>query len=264
MHHDLDAIFSKCLLNLLRPVVWMCLKRGRGLQDLIESAKRNFVDAAVEELNERGEKVTISRISAMTGVHRKDVVKIYREEALPPTAGKFASRVISQWRKDKRFLTQGRKPRVLSLDGPDCEFNQLVRSVSSDMGPKAILYDMERAGAIEITPNGAKLLVRAYVPRGNPEEGFRMLASDSQDLMRAVMDNIFCDEATLPNYHAKTQFDNLSAEDIPKIRQWLFRQCSMLQQKVDRYLMRFDLDINPNPKKTGGKRVALGIFSRTL
>lgn len=247
---------------MITPIVRFCLKNSLGLQEIVEAAKVVFMRVAEEEMQRSGKKVTISRLSVATGVHRKDAARIYKIGELEPGAGRLSGKIIQQWRRDQRFLTDNRRPRVLEYRGDNSEFQKLVETVSTDLKSGTVLFDLERIGAIERTKNGVKLIAKAYVPRGNPQEGFRMLAMDTEDLLEAVTENIYSNEPDLPNYHAKAVYDNISPADAKKIRDWFFKQCSNFHQKVMRHLSKYDLDMNPGSNKEGGVRVALGIFSR--
>ncbi|RMD86346.1 MAG: hypothetical protein D6808_03595, partial [Candidatus Dadabacteria bacterium] len=177
--------------------------------------------------------------------------------------GGLASRVIGQWQQNKRFLTKSRRPKVLSIDGDDSEFNKLVRSISQDVHPGTVLFELERIGAVERTKNGVKLVARAYVPKHNPKEGFRLLSEDVSDLMLTIEENIFLRDDN-PNLHAKTEYDNISEEDVPKIRNWILKEGAILHQKARNFISKFDRDLNPKKKKTKGRRmrVVLGSYSR--
>lgn len=264
MHAEINSTLIQCLRTMLRPVVRFCLNRSLGLRELLEAAKVVFIELAVEELKGRDEKINISRISVVTGVHRKDAVRIYREGDIQDVSTRFTSRVVNQWRRDKRFTDKGGKPRILEFEGDESEFAKLVNLVSTDLHPGTVLFDLERLGAVERTKGGLKLKVRSYMPLHNPKEGMRLMSSDTEDLMFGVIDNIFAeDEKNLPNYHGKVVYDNVAEEDIPKIRAWLFKACGALHARALAHLAKYDLDINPDSKKKGGKRIALGLFTRT-
>jgi len=263
MDKKLQSAFRDPLRILLRPIIKYCLKRSLGLHDLVESAKIVFVEAAEQEIASSEKRLTVSRISAVTGVHRKDAREILRQGGLPEPSMRFSHRVLGQWKSDRRFLTKSGNPRVLENEGEDSEFNRLVRLVSTDIHPGAVLFDLERVNAVERTKHGVKLNAAAYSSRSNPIENYVMLAEDTEDLMMGVLENTSCNKKVLPNYHAKALYDNISLEDVPKIRKWLFQQCSTFHQKAANYLAKYDLDINPKKGKKGGARIALGIFTKT-
>ncbi len=254
----------QCLRLMLRPVVRFCIRRTLSIQDLIESAKVVFLDVAEEELLRKREKVNVSRLSVLSGLHRRDVMRIFQQGKTKDESMAFTTRVVGQWLQDKKFCNKPGSPKVLSLEGEDSEFRKLVRCISSDVNPGTVLFELERVDAVERVKSGVKLKTRAYVPRNNPVEGFKLLASDADDMMTAVEENIFGEEVETPNLHAKTEYDNVAVEDLPTIKQWLYKEGSAFHAKVRNYLAGFDLDLAPKAQKKGGARVAVGTFSRVM
>lgn len=247
---------------LIRPAIKFCYRRALSLNDLIEVSKHVFIEVATEEMKKEGHKVNLSRISASTGVHRKDVARIHKHNlSLEPTP-KFASRVLEAWRRDKSYLTQSGKPRVLSYRGEDSEFTNLVYSLTKDVHPASVIFDLERVGVVQRTKNGLKLLARSYHTTDS-EEGYLLLAEDVEDLMSAAIENIEAQAHPLPNYHAKVFYDNLDLSQLAKINKWVFHQSLLFQEKIAKYLAKYDLDMNPKTDAEGGGRYVLGIFTRS-
>jgi hypothetical protein len=248
---------------ILTPIIRYCMRHSLGLQELIDSAKLVYLHVAEEELERAGQKVTISRLSVATGVHRKDAARIFKEGELPSRSDRLTDKVINQWRRDKQFQTKNKRPRTLTFKGEDSEFAELVAAVSADLKPGTVLFDLERIEAVKKTSKGLTLLTKAYIPPRKSAESYELLAEDAEDLFAAVFENIDTETEELPNYHAKAVYDNIAYEDLPKIRKWLFQQSSKFHARVMKFLSQYDLDINPTENKTGGARVALGIFSKT-
>jgi len=67
--------YQQILSSLLRPVLRFCLQHGLKLHDVMGLVKGGFVELAQIELERQGQSATVSRIAAMTGVHRPDVRK---------------------------------------------------------------------------------------------------------------------------------------------------------------------------------------------
>lgn len=246
---------------LMKPVARFCIRHSLGLQDIVEAAKVALIEVAVEELGEKGKKINISRLSTITGVHRKDAVRIHREGETKEGANRYVTKVIGQWRRDSNFTTSSGKPRVLSED----EFAELVGHISKELHPRSIIFALEEADMLQKTNKGLRLKAPTYSPKKNLDENFRMLSRDIDDLITGVMENIFSDvsDEELPNYHANTFFDNIDATDVPKIRKWLLRQSTLFHQRAEKYLSKYDLDIVPDEKKDGGERVALVTFTKS-
>ncbi len=220
-----------------------------------------FVENAVEEIQNSGEKANVSRLSAMTGLHRRDVMRIFREEESEPKPGSLMTRVVGQWMNDAEFLGSRNRPLILTLEGENSQFRRLVSKVSRDLNPGTVLFELERVGSVARTPRGAKLLLSHYVPVDNAEEGFALLAKDSEDLIDAVDENIFSNP-DIPNLHGRTEFDRIRSDAIPYIRNWLIEEGSAFHKRVGKFLAQFDTDFNPGDDGVlGGATVSLGTFS---
>ena len=257
-----SGVGTTCLQFLLKPVVRFCLRHSLHVQDILEATKILFVDLAAEELENNSKKPNIARLSAMTGLQRREVMRIYRDADTREEPRGLVRRIIGQWQQDKRFLTKSRKPKVLSFDGPDSEFRQLCEMVSNDITAGTIFNELERIGAVKKVRNGIKLLARAYVPTGDVKAGFGLLSDDIQDLSSAVEENILL-KPDPPHMHVKTEYDSIHPDAVDKIRDWIYREGSALHQKARNYISQFDQDINPRKKGDEEEyaRVVLGSFS---
>ena len=262
MSSDTGKTYVHCLKAMLRPVVRFCVKRSLGIQSVIECVKAVFIEVAAEEMSSSDERVNVSRLSVMTGLHRRDVMRIYKEGDTLDTVSSFAGRVIGQWEQDAQFLTRNRKPRVLTIDGERSEFRDLVRKVSSDVNAGTVLFELERIGAVERIAKGIRLKQHAHTVRHDPEESFSLLGRDIDDLVQAVSENVF-ENAELRNLHARTEYDNVREEALPEIRRWFLKEGAAFHLKARNYLSAFDLDINPEPNKKGGGKIVIGTFGRT-
>ena len=141
-------ILQKVIPGLLRPVVRFCLNHSVKLGDVIDQLKVTFVRMATEELERRGESVSASRLSVLTGVHRKDISMILNDSAGRRESKSVISKVLGAWQGQKRFLDKNARPRVLTVEGKESEFSDLVRKVSVDLNPYTVLFELERIGAV--------------------------------------------------------------------------------------------------------------------
>jgi hypothetical protein len=252
---------------MLRPIARLCLRSSVGVQFLIECLKEVLLELSSEEIEQNGEKVTTSRLSVMTGLHRRDVARLRakgRAERATFQPG-IISRVIGRWTQERGFLTVEGKPRLLTVEGEDSEFSRLVFESTRDVHASTILRELERVGAVERTnqkgdAQRVRLLQNAYVP-GRSEEGFAILARDIEDLILAVEENVDRQES-IPNLHGRTEYDNIALSKLPEIRAWLFKEGTAFHVKIRSYLAQFDKDLNSSIDADGGGRVVVGNFSR--
>ena len=256
------GIGVECLKLLMKPIVRFCLRHSLHIQDVLESAKILFTELAAEEMERSGDQPNVARLSAMTGLQRREVMRIFRDSDTREEPQGLVRRVIGQWQQDKRFLTKSRKPKVLSFDGDDSEFRELVRTLSNDLTAGTVLMELERVGAVEQVRGGIKLKSRLYVPTGDLRAGYALLSEDIDDLTTAVEENLL-QKLDPPHMHIKTMYDNIDPDSMDDIRNWMYREGSALHQKARNFISKFDRDINPGEKKNGkpGARVVLGTFS---
>lgn len=260
MADDPRRILNQSLRTMIKPLMRFCVRYTLQIKEIIEAVKVGLVDAAEEDLRGRSAEPNVSRISAMTGLHRREVTRIFRQREIVEEPRGLVTRTIGQWRQDRRFSTKPGVPRVLSFDGPKSEFRKLCRAVSADLNPGTMLLELERIGAVQRGNNGIKLITGNYVPKGNMKEGLSMLARDMNDLINAVSGNVF-GAPKVPNLHGKTEFDNISPAEEERIRKWLLEEGSAFQQRAAQFLSQFDRDVNPHADKAAGRiRVAVGSF----
>lgn len=247
---------------LVKPVVRYCLRNLVSLHELFEAAKAMAVEQAADELERLGEKVTVSKVSVMTGLTRRDVNRLFKagqpEFGTPP----LTARVINRWQQDKRFVTAAGKPKVLNYRGADSEFWELVKSVSKDMSPPTVMFQLQRLGLVQESKNGLRLLEEVSFTHLDPEEGLKLLAQDNNSLIRSVEENIFSPQP-IRNLHLRTHFNNIFVDDLPAIRAWFLEKGKLFHREAREFLAQYDGDINPDQTKGGGGEASLTTFSWT-
>ena len=250
---------------LLRPIVRFCLRRAHSIQDFMEAAKIVFIDIAADELTRADERVNVSRLSVLTGLYRKDVTRIYKEQQTGHSEPQsILGRVIGHWRHNKRFTNKSGQPKVLSLKGEKSEFRLLVQTISKNINPGTVLFELERMGSVERTPNGVKLVRQMPGFGRNPQKGFELLSKDIQTLVDAVQENLLS-KVRPSNLHIRTEYDNIATEHLPEIRRWLIDEGKVFHRKAREYISKFDKDINPElgDGSQGGGKVVVNAFSFT-
>ena len=252
------------IVRLMVPLTRLALKNGIHVRELEECLKRSLVDVAKKELELSGERCTVSRLSVMTGIHRKDIDRL--KEAPPSLSAEesLISRVVGHWQTDRRFITKEGKPRVLTFGFLGSAFGELVESISKELNPATVLFELERTGVVERSPTGIKLLTQSYSPSDKVEYGLTLLADDCGDLMESVQENL-SNSHTLPNLHARTVFDKIREEDLDELRSWLKKEGHALHLKARIKLSKLDQEICPKSHYAGKfVKVILGTFSRIV
>ena len=255
-------MMQQALRYLIRPLARFCVRHRIGIREVFEFLKQEFSQAAAEELAAQGSSANVSRISAITGIHRKDLPRLIRDLPKDPESRSVLSRVIGHWQQHSKFRTTSGRPRTLSISGTDSEFHELVRSVSADLNPYTVLQELERFGAVERTSQGLRLAHRVWVPKGDIKQGFEIASKDIADLLSTVEENVAASEPL--HLHLRTEYDNIPAKFRPEIQEWLFREGSALHQRARNYMARFDRDENKTISAGRDRvRVVLGSFGKT-
>ena len=248
---------------MLAPITRYCVKHSVKLQDIIETVKISCVSEAKQELAKQEKKVTAAALSAVTGIHRKDVARIFKRKEPRKQGPSLITRVLGQWQADKRFTTKKGKPKTLSVGSAQSEFNILVQSVSVDVHSRTILEELVRIGAVQKSAQRVKLIKTLFMPRGQKKESYQMLSRDVKDLIYAVEENI-SSEDSLPHFHIRTEFDNVDIDELLNIKKWVLEQGDGFHTRMMKHLGQFDKDVNNKlAKKPCGGRVAVVGFGFT-
>ena len=247
---------------LARPIVEFCLRNSLRIQDLEQCFRQVLVEAAREEIERKGGKVTDSRLSIMTGLHRREITRLVKSDPVSETNGNLITKIVGHWQTDKRFCLKSGRGRTLSLDREGGEFYKLVRSISSDLNPATVLFELERTGAVERTEQGVRLVEKEYIRRGDLEGGFRVVGADIGDLIGAAECNLL-EKRDIPQLHLRTEYDRVREDAIPRIQKWILNEGHALHQRARAFISRFDQDVNPQLKYSGRfQKVVLGSFGR--
>jgi Family of unknown function (DUF6502) len=201
------------VLRVLRPLVRLLLANGVTYPVLAAALKRVFLDAARQELGQRGMSPNDSAVSLLSGVHRRDVRMLSEPtdphsdrdldrdastSAAPAAPGLnpklgLAAQVVAQWMHAPAFVDGKRQPRALQRGGglhKGVSFDSLVASVSSDVRPRAVLDELLRLGVVHEDAQGIHLAGDGFAPRQGFEEMSALFAANLSDHAAAAAANL--------------------------------------------------------------------------
>lgn len=270
MEKDFGSVRLNALRIMLKPIVQFALRGSNSIQEFIEVLKFVFVEVAHEEISALDEDVTVSRLTMMTGLHRIEVNRIYKnaESDKKTTDLNLLIRIIGHWERSKRFLTAKGTPRVLSYGTPDSDFTKLTKAVSKCIIPTTALFELERVGAIEKTPRGLKLVKNEVITVDDPGM-YEMVALGVASLLTSAEENIENKQRRSrnkksPNLYLVTEYDNIYEDDIDDIRDWILNKGNEFHKSVRARISKSDKDLTAKKgKKQAGGRVVVGSYSFT-
>lgn len=261
MSDKLRKATEDALRTMLYPIVRFWMNRMGSIQLFLGILKEVFVQVAVEEISKRGEKVTISRISIMTGLHRPDVSRIYRGETEQvQSIPDVVTRVVGHWEQSSDYTNPDGTPRILTVKGRKSEFAKLVSTISKSIGPPSVLFELERIGSVVRHEDGLELVNPLTRSAGKFDRLINLSARNVTTMFNSIGENIV-EANSIPHYFIRTEYDNVLANKIPEIRAWINREGKSFHKRVREYLSSHDQDISPVVGEAGGARVVVSGFS---
>jgi hypothetical protein len=248
--------------KLLRPLARILLRNGIPYRTFADLAKRVYVDVAADEFGIPGRKQSVSRMSIITGVSRKEVSRVLSlpEPRADDASQRYnrAARVISGWRRNSDFLDPQNQPAELRIEGSGSSFAELVRRFSGDVPFRAVLDELLRVGAVErVGQDSIRLIQRAYLPKTDAAGMLEILGTDVNDLIATIDHNLTVQESF---FQRKVAYDNLPIEIIQELRQLSAARGQALLEELDRWLAQHDRDTNPSVRGSGRIRAGIGIY----
>jgi len=252
------------ILRLLRPLARILLRNGVSFSTFSDLAKWVYIDVAAKEFGIEGRKQSTSRVSVITGLSRREVMRVRKLPKPDITAGterhNRAARVIAAWRRESDFLDAECKPAALPMEGKGATFSELVKRFSGNMPPRAVLDELINVGAVELMEDGRVcLLTRAYIPKNLDAHKLNILGTDVQYLISTIDHNLNpASETQL--FQRKVAYDNLPDDVLPQFHRLFGRRAQSLLESADRWLAQRDRDINSNVEGSGRNKAGFGIF----
>lgn len=191
--------------RLLRPLVRFLVAHGIGLPYFTRLLKEIYVEVALNEFPVAGRRPTNSRISLITGVHRKDVraLRARAEAGASIEAPRsLSAQLIARWTGDPLYLDANGRPLPLVRhgrgEGPP-SFDDLVVSVSRDIRSRAVLDEWLRLGIATLdAQDRVVLLETAFIPRAGSDEKAEFFGRNLHDHVAASVSNMLADDAPFP------------------------------------------------------------------
>lgn len=137
-----EALLS-AMTPIFRPLLALLVRQGVDYTVFAAILKRLFIQVAEDDLSRRGQKVTDSALSLLSGVHRKDIRewRLNGLESARHAAVPISTQVFTKWISDPAYAGAGHGLKRL---GSEPSFETLVRSVSSDVHPFTVLNELIR------------------------------------------------------------------------------------------------------------------------
>ncbi|ARU57444.1 hypothetical protein OLMES_3406 [Oleiphilus messinensis] len=254
--------FIKALHHLLRPLVRLLLHFQITYPSLGNILKQLYVDVAERDFKLEGKAQTDSRISLLTGIHRKDVKRLREvsEEAYVPSAtASLGSQIIARWLSDPAYLNAEGLPIALPKSGDKgLSFDQLVKEVAKqDIRSRAVLDEWVRLGVAKMDDKDHVVLNNdAFVPKHGFDDKAFFFGKHLHDHISASAHNLTNGEP--PQFDRGVFYNNLTTESIETLRELIEVQATALLVSVNKEAKA--LQIDDRGKEGANQRFNLGAY----
>ena len=252
---------QEALNRLLAPLAELCLARGMTFPAVEEMLKRAFVEKARAGHSSTLGGRDISRVSAATGLPRREVTRITQDRARPaavrPSA---ATKIFTSWLANRKLKDEDGKPVPLKRQGPMPSFEALSQSITRDVHHRTHLEELCRLGLThyDAETDTVQLLRDAFVPHQDKARMFGFLGNNVGDHMAAAVENVMADKSQ--HLELAIFADELTTESTAKIQLLMQAQWkSLLSAMVPEIESLIEADKASG--KPADQRVRLGLYS---
>ncbi|GFE65991.1 DUF6502 family protein [Litoreibacter roseus] len=252
----------RVLRGLIRPLVKTLISRGVTAPAFYRLLKKVYVEVAYDEFRIDETAPTDSRISLLTGVHRRDVRDILSDEdktwetARRKTAT-FAT-VFGRWLATPEYQNEDGSPRTLARSGDEGrDFESLVRAVNRDIRPRTVLDELLRQGLVEETADGLLNIAKdAVIGPASEDHKMVFFASNVGDHLAAASENLLSE--TPPFLERAVFYNRLTGSSVDQIEQ----KARDLSQSVLEELNRDSKDLQDADRRTtdNTQRYRFGVY----
>jgi Family of unknown function (DUF6502) len=261
---DPGALLAACH-RLLRPLARLMIRGGVTLPVLNDMLRTLFVDVAANDILTEPKARSDSRISLVTGIHRKEIRRLRDlrpEQARTPPVVTISSQIIARWLAIEPFADPAGRPRPLPRGNePGARrpsFDTLVQSVTSDIRSRVVLDDWLSKGIVGTDDADHIVLnVDAFIPKPGADEQLFYFTRNLHDHIAAAAANIAATE-TAPFLDRSVHYDGLTEEQASELEAFAREEAIRVLLEVNR---RAAAMVEGNPASaTDGRRVNFGVY----
>ncbi|MDM7950113.1 DUF6502 family protein [Hydrogenophaga sp.] len=247
----------------LEPLAQLCVARGLPIQAVEEQIRQTFVRAALQAHETSGAAPNTSRLSAATGLTRREITRLLEAQATQhPRRPSPSSQVFTRWLTDPALRDQQQRPLALPRQGSAPSFEALAQSVTRDVRPRTLLEELCRLNLVRVDPATDQVLLNAesFVPRGDWARMVNFLGQNVGDHLRAATTNVLGDGQQ--HFEQAIHADELSAQSIGSLHHMVSREWKQL---LDTLVPQIEalIEQDRQASRAMNQQIRIGFFSWT-
>lgn len=254
---------TRAITEALEPLVRLCIARGITFPVLDELVRTLFVELASREFALADKSQTQSRISVVTGLHRREVKRLSTRRtgrSLSTDSATRGGELVSKWISSPPYIDERGRPIPLARtvsQGGKRSFEALVASFSKDIRARAILDEWLRIGVVTLDADDrVHLNVDSFVaPKGQVEQAF-YFGQNVGDHIAAAVSNLLGAQPSFPD--RSVWRDELSPQSAARLSRLAERLTMRAVARVNRQAEQ--LEVADKKAGTASHRVNFGFY----
>ncbi len=247
--------------RVLTPLVKLLIARGVTYQAASEMLKRVYVRAGQKHFI--GQAATGTQLSLLTGLNRKEIRRLTDDSVqsvAPESVTSFAAAVHAAWITQRRFRDRSGAPRVLRRHAQDNlpSFDELVRTVTTDHRPAALLEELRRLELADVDAQGnVTLRAQPFLSRRSAEDRLLPLADNLGDHASAAVSNVLADE---PPFLERSVFSSeLSEISAARLHELVRTQWKQIHDELIKEAIKHESE-DSKAGRTTDTRIRMGMY----
>lgn len=251
-------VLSRAFSRVLVPVASLLMSRNIRFGLAADWLKDAFVTAALRDFPIGGRDPTISRLSLLTGLQRKDLKQrlAQRSGKSPQLNGQelgLLPRIVAHWLGKAEYR---RDDRGLPLRHPSsASFERLIQEISKDVHHRTVLDEMVRQGLARRDQDRVYLTQDAFVPVQGDEAQWSYLGSNLGDHAEAAASNLNALDKP-PFFERAAHYGGLSASSIEELQELAGNELSRALARINTRAL--ELQAADRQTASGGWRFRAG------
>jgi hypothetical protein len=212
-------LLMRPLARLLRPLVRLLIQSGITFPVFADMVRGLFIEVALRDMLTDPKARTDSRVSLLTGIHRKEI----RRQRSPDAGGDEpdivtrTSAIVGRWLGSPLYTDHLNKPLTVPRSGPAPSFEALVASVTRDVRARAVLDEWLSQGIAALEADDmVRLNVEAFLPHQGAEAQVFYFSRNLHDHVAAASANVAA-SGPPPFLDRSVHYDRLSPEAAARL-----------------------------------------------
>ena len=259
-------LLLKAVGNVLSPLAQLCLAKGITIQMIEECLREAFVRTAKQVHSELAPGRMTSRISATTGLTRREIARLENQSVLDREPARSpVMELFMRWLANPALAGAAGLPLPLARSGAAPSFEALAQSVTRDVHPRTLLEELCRLHLArhDLGTDTVHLLQEAFVPHGDWARMIAFLGDNVGDHLRAATANVLGDGGQ--ELEQAIFADELSNQSLAQAHKLVMQQWrSMLGQIAPQLEALIDADRLAGRAQDRSLRIGLFTWSQVM